>query len=104
VDEEPESEQEAQSDGYEEVEGDTQASGPIEQLARKLVRYALSCEYSRQPIRRTDITSKVLGAHSKHFKIIFAEAQMMLQMAFGMVLVELPKQEKVTLQQRRGMA
>jgi melanoma-associated antigen len=73
-----------------------------EQLARKFVRYAISCEHSRTPIRRADVSAKVLGTSSRQFKPVFAEAQLMLQDTFGMEMVELPKAEKVTAQQKRG--
>lgn len=33
-------------------------SGSLEQLSKGLVRYALSCEYSRKPIKRQDINEK----------------------------------------------
>lgn len=33
-------------------------SGGIEQLAKGLVRYALSCEYARKPIKRQDVNEK----------------------------------------------
>jgi hypothetical protein len=35
-----------------------QGSGSVEQLAKGLVRYALSCEHSRKPIKRADINEK----------------------------------------------
>lgn len=35
-----------------------QGSGSVEQLAKGLVRYALSCEHSRKPIKRQDINEK----------------------------------------------
>jgi hypothetical protein len=89
-----------QSPGFEEE--DVPNTDLRDQLARKLVRYALSCEYSRKPIKRLDITAKILGSHSRQFKPVFTEAQIMLQNTFGMKLVELPKQEKVTLAQKRG--
>ena len=34
-----------------------------EQMVKKLVRMALACEYSRQPIRRADIAAK--GAYTR---------------------------------------
>ena len=75
----------------------------IQPLARKLCRYALSCEYSRQPIRRADISAKVLPSNSgRIFKQVFTEAQIMLEGTFGMRMEELPAKEKVTLQQKRG--
>jgi hypothetical protein len=36
--------------------GQDGAAQNLEQLVKKLVRYSLACEYSRQPIRRADIT------------------------------------------------
>lgn len=33
-------------------------SGSLEQLSKGLVRYALSCEFSRKPIKRQDINEK----------------------------------------------
>jgi hypothetical protein len=73
-----------------------------EELAKKLVRLALACEYQRKPIRRQDITEKVLGTNSRAFKEVFQRAQHELELVFGMRLVELPVKERVTLQQRRG--
>jgi len=37
------------------VDGDVDSQ---DQLVKKLVRYALACEYQRVPIRRTGITEK----------------------------------------------
>ena len=71
-------------------------------LARKLVRYALACEFAKKPIKRTEVNAKVLGANSRHFRDIFQRAQKMLDETFGMKMEELPVGEKVTLQQRRG--
>ena len=34
------------------------SGGSVEQMVKKLVRLALASEYSRQPLRRADITSK----------------------------------------------
>jgi hypothetical protein len=42
----------------EDVERDTGGSGSLEQLSKGLVRYALSCEHSRKPIKRQDISEK----------------------------------------------
>ncbi|KAL4880069.1 MAGE family-domain-containing protein [Aspergillus karnatakaensis] len=72
-------------------------------MVKKLVRLALSSEYSRQPIRRADISNKVLGeTGSRQFKKVFDEAQKVLEEVFGMQLVELPGKERVTIQQRRA--
>ncbi|KAL4911549.1 hypothetical protein BDW74DRAFT_164985 [Aspergillus multicolor] len=71
-------------------------------MVKKLVRLALSSEYSRQPIRRVDVTNKVLGEGSRQFKVVFEGAQKVLAETFGMQLSELPQKEKVTIQQRRA--
>ncbi|OCK84236.1 MAGE-domain-containing protein [Lepidopterella palustris CBS 459.81] len=95
----PESEAEEHTDG----DGGAEASsGSTQQLAKKLVRLALACEYARVPIRRADISAKVLGSHSRAFKPVFEEAQVLLKGVFGMEMTELPKAEKVTIQQKRA--
>ncbi|EDU39598.1 MAGE-domain-containing protein [Pyrenophora tritici-repentis] len=81
-----------------------QGSGSVQQLAKGLVRYALSCEHSRKPLKRQEINEKVLGSHARHFKEVFTEANRQLMDVFGMQLVELPKQERVTLRQKRAAA
>ena len=43
-------------DGETQLDGETQGSS--QQMVKKLVRLALACEYTRQPIRRADITTK----------------------------------------------
>lgn len=68
-----------------------------------MVRLALACEYQRRPIRRADISEKVLGSGgSRKFKEVFNAAQVELRSVFGMEMVELPGREKVTVQQKRG--
>ena len=37
---------------------DDNGSGSLEQLSKGLVRYALSCEYARKPIKRQDVNEK----------------------------------------------
>lgn len=70
---------------------------------KKLVRLALSCEYSRIPIRRADISTKVLGeTGTRQFKAVFERAQLELRTKFGMQMEELPSREKFTISQRRG--
>jgi len=72
-------------------------------MIQKLVRLALSSEYSRLPIRRADISTKVLGEQgSRQFKLVFEHAQRELRHKFGMEMTELPAREKVTITQRRG--
>ena len=42
------------------------------------------------PLRRDDISKKVMGAQRGTFKAVFDEAQKILRATFGMELVELP--------------
>lgn len=72
-------------------------------MVKKMVRLALASEFSRLPIRRSDISVKVLGEQgTRQFKTVFEETQRVLQEKFGMEMMELPVKEKVTVQQRRG--
>ncbi|PNY29913.1 Uncharacterized protein TCAP_00175 [Tolypocladium capitatum] len=71
------------------------------QLAKKLVRYAISCEYSRTAIRRDGIKERVLGNHGRSFKRIFTLAQKQLRDVWGMEMRELPVREKMSLQEKR---
>ena len=72
---------------------------------KKLVRYALSCEYARLPIRREGIKEKVFGKHSgRKFATVFEGAQTVLRERFGMMMEELPLKEKVSLRDRRAQA
>ena len=73
-------------------------------MVKKLVRLALASEYQRRPIRRADISEKVLGSQGRQFKTVFDQANSELMDVFGMVMVELPKSEKVTARQKRGTA
>ncbi|KAG8420198.1 hypothetical protein J3459_011301 [Metarhizium acridum] len=82
------------------VDGEVGSSAD-DQLAKKLVRYALSCEYSRTPIRRDGIKERVLGKQGRSFKRIFALAQKQLKLVWGMELRELPVREKMSLQEKR---
>ncbi|PKX94641.1 MAGE domain-containing protein [Aspergillus novofumigatus IBT 16806] len=82
---------------------DARALSSEDVMVKKLVRLALASELSRQPIRRTDISTKVLGERgSRQFKMVFETAQKTLRETFGMQLAELPVKEKVTIQQRRA--
>ena len=72
-----------------------------QQMIKNLVRLALACEHARQPIRRSDISSKVLGTSSRQFRTVFDGAQLALRRTFGMEMVELPARDKVTVSQRR---
>ncbi|RFU80994.1 hypothetical protein TARUN_1209 [Trichoderma arundinaceum] len=90
---------EATSD--EDVEMTGASSKVDEQMAKKLVRYAISCEYSRTPIRRDGIKERVLGKQGRSFRRVFALAQTHLRTVWGMELRELPVREKMTLHEKR---
>ncbi|THX14192.1 MAGE-domain-containing protein [Aureobasidium pullulans] len=79
-----------------------QGDGNFDAMVKNMVRLALACEYSRTPIRRADITAKILGTNARQFKAVFTEAQTQLRGTFGMEMTELPFREKVTLAQRRA--
>ncbi|CAM1502170.1 Fc.00g041540.m01.CDS01 [Cosmosporella sp. VM-42] len=72
-----------------------------DQLAKKLIRYAISCEFSRTAIRRDGIKERVLGNQGRSFRKIFAIAQTQLREVWGMELRELPVREKMSLQEKR---
>jgi hypothetical protein len=48
-----------------EEESQDRGSNSVEQLSKSLVRYALSCELARKPIKRQDINEK--GKHPALF-------------------------------------
>jgi melanoma-associated antigen len=78
-------------------------------LIKKLVRLALATEYSRTPLRRTEISAKILkdanttGGRAS-FQKVFDGAQEILGDTFGMQLMELPSRDKTTLKDRRAQA
>lgn len=79
------------------------SASSLNTLIQKMVRLALACEYARLPIRRADISAKVLGEQgARQFKMVFEGAQRELRDRFGMEMTELPAREKVTILQRRG--
>ena len=47
----------------------------VEHMAKALVRYALSCEHSRRPIKRQDINEKGLPLHCPPALVDIATAQ-----------------------------
>lgn len=49
------------------------------------------------------LTVAVLGSHARLFKSVFDQANSELMDVFGMQFAELPKGEKVTARQKRGM-
>ncbi|KAK1758454.1 Non-structural maintenance of chromosome element 3 [Echria macrotheca] len=80
--------------------------GETSQLVKKLVRYAMACEFSRTPIRRDGIKEKVLGQHGREFRKVFEGAQTQLREVCGMEMVELPTRDRnlMTTEQKRKAA
>lgn len=71
----------------------------LHNLTKKLVRLALSSEYARQPLRRTDVNAKIMkdaasAGNKVQFRTVFNEAQKTLRDVFGMELVDLPSRER----------
>ncbi|KAI0863394.1 MAGE protein [Xylaria cubensis] len=103
----PESDDEPDpSDNDEEQDVDMGESAGVDgtsddQLVKKLVRYALACEYARIPIKRDGIRDKVLGTQARSFRRVFDAAQEQLQKVFGMEMAELPVREKRTLKDKQ---
>ncbi|KAH8811407.1 MAGE family-domain-containing protein [Xylogone sp. PMI_703] len=91
---------EAEEEDGEEMDLDGENSQ--DQSVKKLVRYALACEYSRLPITRTGIREKIGLKQRGGFRKVFEEAQKQLRTTFGMEMVQLPIKEKVTLKERRA--
>ena len=48
---------------YNSENGEDVSGGLQDQMVKNLVRLALACEYTRQPLRRADITAKGIYAH-----------------------------------------
>ncbi|KAI0153501.1 MAGE family-domain-containing protein [Pestalotiopsis sp. NC0098] len=94
---------EEDDDDEQDEDGDIDMAGASDEadLVKKLVRYALACEYARLPIRRDGIRDKVLGNNPRAFKKVFDAAQLSLKRAFGMEMVELPMKEKRTLKEKQ---
>lgn len=87
--------------GDEDAEG-TSRDTSHQQLVKNLIRLALANEHTRTPIRRADISAKVLGSQSRQFKSVFKSAQTALRSTFGMELVELPARERTTIKEKRA--
>jgi len=62
----------------------------LKKRASDLVRLALFNEQRRMPLRRDEISKKVIGSQRGAFKAVFDEAQKVLRGTFGMELIELP--------------
>lgn len=103
---EPESEDDAEEEEQydDDDDGNEKAESADGQLIKKLVRYALACDFNRTAIRRDGIKEKVLGDQGRAFKRVFDGAQQTLRTIFGMQMVELPVRDKVTKEEKRKAA
>ncbi|KAG4437479.1 hypothetical protein IFR05_007034 [Cadophora sp. M221] len=102
VESDDESEEDAEpGDDTMEVDGDLDESQ--DQVVKKMVRYALACEFQRKSIKRQDISDKVIGKQNRGaFKRVFESAQNQLRTKFGMEMVELPIKTKNTMKEKRA--
>ncbi|KAJ4386676.1 hypothetical protein N0V93_009574 [Gnomoniopsis smithogilvyi] len=98
----PESDED--EDENEEEQPQDVAESSDNQLVKKLVRYALACDFSRTSIRRDGIKEKVLGDQGRAFRRVFDGAQQTLRLVFGMEMVELPVKDKLTKEEKRKAA
>lgn len=77
-------------------------------MVKNFVRLALACERTRTPVRREDVSKKVIvNDHRRCFQIIFERTQERLKTTFGMQMVELPAKDRtktMTMTQQRKMA
>ncbi|KAI1427216.1 MAGE protein [Xylaria sp. FL1777] len=104
VPESDEGSDESENDDEQDIDMDRPAGADNtsdDQLVKKLVRYALACEYARIPIKRDGIREKVLGTHARSFRRVFDAAQEQLQKVFGMEMAALPTREKRTLKDKQ---
>ncbi|KAK6224960.1 MAGE family protein [Colletotrichum tabaci] len=95
------SREESHDDNESENDAVDAAVSAEDQLAKKLVRYALACEFSRTPIRRDGIKERVLGDQGRAFRKVFEMAQLQLRTVWGMELQELAVREKFTMAEKR---
>ncbi|KAG8166841.1 hypothetical protein KVR01_002530 [Diaporthe batatas] len=96
--------EEEEAEDAEDAEDGDQVESADGQLIKKLVRYALACDFARAPIRRDGIKEKVLGDRSRSFRRVFDGAQKTLRAVFGMEMVELPVRDKLTKEEKRKAA
>ncbi|KAI0064965.1 MAGE-domain-containing protein [Artomyces pyxidatus] len=85
--------EEVDNDGVDEYgDGEDEGTHGEQDIAKKandLVRLALFQEQRRMPLRRDEISKKVMGSQRGSFKVVFEMAQGILREVFGMELVEL---------------
>ncbi|KAJ7794173.1 MAGE family-domain-containing protein [Mycena olivaceomarginata] len=72
-----------------EDDDDRDGKTELDRAAYALVRLAMFTEHKRVPLRRDEISKKVLGSNTRAFNRVFSMAQDVLRNTFGMELVEL---------------
>ncbi|PCH34545.1 MAGE-domain-containing protein [Wolfiporia cocos MD-104 SS10] len=77
-------------DNDEEVDGG-EGQTELERKANDLVRLALFTENRRVPLRRDEISKKILGSSTRQFNAVMQRGQEILHKTFGMELVELQR-------------
>ncbi|CAG8477269.1 29376_t:CDS:2 [Racocetra persica] len=70
------------------------SSEEIERKVKDIVRLALASELRKVPLKRDEITRKVLHEHSRAFTVVMNKVRERLRDIFGVDLVELPAKEK----------
>ncbi|KAH9938796.1 MAGE-domain-containing protein [Epithele typhae] len=70
-------------------DGEDRGDAETERKARDLVRLALFHEQRRIPLKRDEISKKVIGSHSRAFPAVLQAANRILKLTFGFELVEL---------------
>ncbi|KAI9250147.1 MAGE family-domain-containing protein [Phascolomyces articulosus] len=76
----------------------------FQRKVKDTVRYALACEYRRQPIRRDEINKKILQERSRDFNRVQHEANRKLKHLFGFEMIEVKPKEKPSLDSNKGTA
>ncbi|KAA1473317.1 MAGE-domain-containing protein [Dentipellis sp. KUC8613] len=87
---EDEEEEEEEGEEGEDDDENGHAEDDLLKKAHALVRLALFNEQKRTPLKRDDISKKVLGTKRGAFNHVFSTAQGILRDTFAMELVELP--------------
>ncbi|KAI0033586.1 MAGE family-domain-containing protein [Vararia minispora EC-137] len=72
-----------------EEDGSAEVDGDLQKKVASLVRLAIFNEQRRLPLKRDEISKKVMGSQRGAFKPVFEGAQQILRATFGMELVEL---------------
>ncbi|KAL0572212.1 hypothetical protein V5O48_009747 [Marasmius crinis-equi] len=86
----PQPTQDGDDNGMMDVDENDSGDSEVTRKANQLVRLAMFTEHRKVPLRREEITKKVLGTNSRIFNRVLETANRILNKTFGMELVELP--------------